>query len=352
MPASAKKNEDHYRLLFNSLNDAVFVNYITRDNTFSNFIEVNEVACNALAYSRDELFKRNLYMSLPRRDLNLIGSVIVELNQTGQAVFESFLLNRHRKPIPVEISAHRFIFNGKEAILSIARDITERKNTEDKLRASETRLRDLASRLQIIREEERTMIAREIHDELGQALSVLKIRVSLLAKKLKAKDKEISSQLDNLCGMIDQTVESVQKISSKLRPGLLDELGLTAALQWQAQEFEKETGIQCRYSLPQNDLSLDKDQITAIFRIFQEALTNVARHANAQKVSVYMKTENNYLSLEVTDNGNGITQQQIDNPKSLGLLGMRERAMILGGELSIYGVRGEGTNVKLLIPYQ
>lgn len=216
--------------------------------------------------------------------------------------------------------------------------------------ATSQQLRNLSSRLQTIREEERTMIAREIHDELGQVLTVLKIQISLLSNKLREDQSYLKEKIESASRVIDRTVESVQRISAKLRPGILDDLGLIPAIEWQAQDFQESTGINCRLSLLKEEVEMDQEKSTAIFRIFQEALTNVARHASADMIYVGMRTEEKNLVLEIEDNGRGITREQLHDSRSLGLLGMRERAYILGGTVIITGKPGMGTSVKVSMP--
>ena len=235
-------------------------------------------------------------------------------------------------------------------MLSIARDITERKQAEEKLKKSSKLLRDLATHLQTVREEERTLIAREIHDELGQVLTVLKIQLSLLGNKLNPEQTSLKEKVNLLTDLIDQSVESVQKISSQLRPTILDELGLNAAIEWQTEEFEKLTNIKCFLVLPKDDLKLNSKKSTAIFRIFQEALTNIARHSNANNVTISLLTNQSNISLEIADNGIGISVEQIKDFKSLGIHGMEERAMILGGRVTFDSFSGKGTKVKVEIP--
>lgn len=235
-------------------------------------------------------------------------------------------------------------------VLSIIKDITERKKAEFELKESTIQLRNLASHLQSIREEERRMIAREIHDELGQVLTVLKIQISLLSNKLRVDQTEIKEKIFSVSQVIDQTVETVQRITSKLRPGILDDLGLFPAIEWQAQDFESKTGIICDCELPAEDIELEQEKVTAVFRIFQEALTNVARHANANTVRVRVKTEGELLRVRITDNGKGITAKEIADYNSLGLLGMKERAMLFNGEVKISGEPNKGTSVSVTIP--
>jgi signal transduction histidine kinase len=150
--------------------------------------------------------------------------------------------------------------------------------------------------------------------------------------------------------LIDETIQTVRRISTELRPGILDDLGLVAAVEWAAEEFQARTGTKCHISLPRADLTLDPERATAVFRIFQETLTNVARHANATEVDVRLAYDQRDVSLEVRDNGNGISEEQLAAADSLGLLGMLERALLLGGELTIDGVPGKGTTVRVRIP--
>jgi signal transduction histidine kinase len=209
-----------------------------------------------------------------------------------------------------------------------------RKN--ERLRESEEKLRRLAAHLISVREEERTHIAREIHDELGQVLTGLKMEVTWLAKRLK--EKPLIEKTDSMCKLIDSSVQTVRKIATGLRPEVLDEMGLVAAVAWQAKEFQKRTGIRCRSKLP-SESKFDLDVSTTVFRIFQEILTNVARHSRATQVA-----------LEVVDNGIGIPAADLNGRKSLGLLGMHERALLFGGEVKITGTPGQGTRVAVTIP--
>ncbi|MGD9489244.1 MAG: PAS domain S-box protein [Calditrichaceae bacterium] len=344
------ESEKKFRMIFNNANDAVFVSQLTPDDQPGEFIEVNDIACRRLGYSKEELINLPQQTIFPPSQINEFDRIVNRLKKERHVIFESLHLTKDRRQISVEISSHLFEFNGTPTVLSIARDITERKRAEENLKKSGEQLRNLASHLQTIREEERIMIAREIHDELGQVLTVLKIQLSLLLNKLDGDKFEFKDKFDSISNLIDQAVESVQRISTKLRPGILDELGLIPAIEWQAQEFQEKTGIICKCSLPPENILIDKTKSTAIFRIFQEALTNVARHANAKKISVIFKQENGHLQLDITDNGDGISQSQINDARSLGLLGMKERAVLLGGTVQINGVSGKGTNVKVIMP--
>ncbi|MBN1840742.1 MAG: response regulator [Deltaproteobacteria bacterium] len=226
----------------------------------------------------------------------------------------------------------------------------ERKEAEEELRKSREELRNLSAYLQSATEQERTSIAREIHDDLGQALTALKMDLSWLGKRLPGDQKSLIDKTESMSKLIDATIQTVQRLSARLRPGLLDDLGLTAAIEWQVKEFENRTGTKCELTRSRDDFPQDRDLCTAVFRIFQETLTNVARHANATNVKITLKEELDKLVLEVTDNGKGITENQISDPKSFGLIGIRERARFFNGEVKISGMQDKGSTVRVSIP--
>ncbi|MGB5849426.1 MAG: sensor histidine kinase, partial [Ignavibacteriaceae bacterium] len=181
-------------------------------------------------------------------------------------------------------------------------------------------------------------------------LTVLKIQITLLSNKLRDDQQELKDKIISASNMIDDTVEKVQRITAKLRPYILDELGLIPAIEWQAQEFQDVTGIKCSFILPTDELFLDSEKSTAIFRIFQEALTNIARHSKAKLISISIQKKVDNIILKIKDNGVGIMQEQTKDFKSLGIIGMKERALILGGEVAIEGTPGKGTEVRVEIP--
>jgi signal transduction histidine kinase len=221
---------------------------------------------------------------------------------------------------------------------------------EQELHRSFGQLRELAARLQSVREEERARVAREIHDELGQALTAIKIDLAFLLRALRADQKQEWEKAESILKLVDQTILSVRRIGTELRPGILDDLGLVAAVEWAAEEFEARTGTKCRLDLPDDDIVIDPERTTAIFRIFQETLTNITRHAEATHVDGRLGREGGNIMLEVRDNGRGIGEEELSTGRSLGILGMRERALLLGGELTISGTPGKGTIVRLRIP--
>ncbi|MEN8264034.1 MAG: histidine kinase [Nitrospirota bacterium] len=240
--------------------------------------------------------------------------------------------------------------NRVTGIIHIASDITKRKQSERELRDSRKKLRNLTSYLLSVREEERAEIAREIHDELAQSLTSLKMDLFLLEKKLRGDQKSAHELRKSMSKTVDMTVDTVKRISSDLRPGLLDDLGLLAAVKWQAARFQDRTGIACKITRNSEISSLDQKRSITIFRIFQEALTNVFRHAKAKEVKVNFKINAGKLLMEIRDNGRGITEEQISDPESLGLIGIQERVNLLRGKVEIIGIKNKGTTVTTEIP--
>ncbi len=231
------------------------------------------------------------------------------------------------------------------------RDITAHRRTEASLRTSREELRAFANRLDQVREEERTRVAREIHDELGQALTILKLDLAWLQAKTSVEyttRKKIKSMISD----VDQTIECVRKIVSELRPSILDEMGLTAALEWQVSQFQQRTGICSSFECSSEDFKLSPDSAAALFRVVQEAMTNIVRHANAREARVALKPSRGVLRIAITDDGKGLSRQQINNRKSFGIVGMRERVHRIGGEFNIFSGPGKGTRLEVWVPLQ
>jgi PAS domain S-box-containing protein len=234
--------------------------------------------------------------------------------------------------------------------LELRSEIAERQRAEQQLTNSRDELRAFAARLQKVREEERTYIAREIHDELGQVCTAIKMDLALIGNKLTARQSRLRGKVEAATQLVDGMIVTLRRIASELRPTTLDDLGLQAALESHAQEFESRTGIRCSVTLPQEPLMLDKDRSTAIFRIFQESLTNVARHSHATSVEARFFHEPHRLIFQIVDNGTGFDPESAKAGKSLGLIGMQERALLLGGEFKTEGKPGAGTTVTLTLP--
>lgn len=237
-------------------------------------------------------------------------------------------------------------------------DLAEQKIDDKKFNASEIQLRSLATRLLAVHEEERTRIARELHDEFGEMLTALRIDLSLLEKMVSRTIGEplarisFFEKINGISELLEKAIRSARRIITELRPAVLDELGLLTAIQWQALEFENRTGIQCRFGRIERELSLDKETATSVFRILQEALTNVAMHASASVVTVSLQIVGENMVMEVQDNGKGMQEDKQKDPASTGILSIRERVLALKGEFEIRSKPGEGTALSISVPYK
>ena len=240
--------------------------------------------------------------------------------------------------------------DGSSMVLELGIDITQRKIIEDELKESREKLRNLYAHLQLAVEAERTKIAREIHDEFGTILTALNIDLSWLEKKLPGDQHTLIERINKDVELINSAIKVVQRISSELRPGVLDYLGLSSAVEWQVKEFGNRTGIDWDISIDMKISDLDKDISIALFRILQESLTNIARYAEASKIKVNLAETDSILTLDVIDDGKGISEEQLSDPHSLGILGMRERVQYLGGDINIKGVPNKGTRVTVRVP--
>jgi signal transduction histidine kinase len=231
-----------------------------------------------------------------------------------------------------------------------SREVERLLNNILKWEHSLAQLRALAARLQTVREDERTRAARDIHDELGYALAAIKLEFAGLLRDLPADDGQVDQRSQSILKLLDSAIQSIRRVATELRPAILDDLGLVNAVEWVAEEFQARTGTKVQITLPRVDLAIDRERATALFRILQEALTNVAQHANATQVSIRLAQEDGILILEVHDNGQGITTDQLSAITSLGILGMRERSLLLGGDLIVSGVPAFGTTVTVRLP--
>lgn len=235
--------------------------------------------------------------------------------------------------------------------LGIQRDITNRHRTQEEVARSREELRALAAKLETAREEERTRIAHQVHDELGQALTGLKLDLAWMEQRLaQCAPPDVTARGRNVLARMDRLMEAVRQIVTELRPSVLDHLGLPAAIEWQAQDFASRTGLALDLEIAAPNEHATDELSSPVFRMLQEALTNVARHANATRVGVTYRRDARMLSLDVTDNGRGITAKELRGTNSLGLLSLRERAIACGGTLEITGAPGRGTTVSLRVP--
>jgi PAS domain S-box-containing protein len=269
---------------------------------------------------------------------------------SGEKRIEKPARNKKGELFWIQVSAKPVIIDGKlKFFLSNWVDITERKRAEEQLSRLNEELRNLSAHLDSVREEERGNISRVIHDELGQALTAMKMDICWLRKNLNHSEQSLFKVMDSTLGLIDKTFKKVRWISTVLRPTWLDDLGLPDTMEWLVEEFQEMTDNKCEISIDRK-LNLDKQRSTTIYRIFQEALTDIFRHSKATRVWISLKKKNNLAILSVVDNGMGISKRQISNPRSFGIIGMRERVKFLGGNFEISGAKNQGTSIFITIP--
>jgi PAS domain S-box-containing protein len=291
------------------------------------------------------------------------ANVVVTALRNSKGILQGFakvtrdMTDKHGKEEQLEKAKEllELRFRQRTAVLAqvnheLRTEIGDRQRAEEQSKASLEQLRSLAGRLQSVREEERTSIAREIHDELGQSCTALKMDLALIGRKATRKQTQLRAKVESATKLIDEMIATLRRIASELRPRTLDDLGLNVALEGHALEFQNRTGIRCQVTLPEVPLVLDRDRSTAIFRIFQESLTNVARHSQATRVEARLEREANSLIFWVHDNGIGFDPEAVKSRGALGLIGMRERALLLNGELKMEGAPGDGTTLTLRIP--
>jgi PAS domain S-box-containing protein len=352
---TTRKRAEGSLKLFRALIDQSNDGFEVVDPDTGRFLDVNETSCRQSGYTREEL----LSMRVPdieavAVDFSSWPKLVKEIRRAGFKIHEGRHRRKDGSTFPIEISV-RYVKLDRDYLIAVVRDITERKQAEEAFKNSQSQMRALSVRLQSVREEESERIAREIHDELGQALTTLDMDLIWLQQKLETeKSPLLHSQFKRRTrttrSLLEATVRSVQRISAELRPAMLDDLGLSATLEWQADEFGNRTGIRCRWRSKPVTARLNRDQATALFRIFQEILTNVARHARARSVSLKLVQSHCELILEVVDDGKGFNEGKLLAHKSLGLLGMRERAAFIGGRFEVCSALGKGTKITVTVP--
>jgi two-component system sensor histidine kinase UhpB len=345
-------SEQKYRHLFESMSDAAFL----VAEASGKIIDVNPQAELLLDRARVEIIgqsQRELFPSPTEPPPFLFPPGETISGETGN--YEVEIVRRDGTTVPTDLRFSRFELHGHNLLL-LFRNIARRRQAEKQLRDSREQLRALAARLQAVREEERTRVAREIHDELGQMLTAIKMDLRWIENDLEQlDDSRLNPLLDKAVEateLTDALAKSVQRIAAELRPGILDRLGLVMALAHEAEQFEQRTGIRCRFKAPEEELLLPVESVTAVFRIFQEAMTNVARHAKASAVEIELELQPGFLLLKIRDNGGGIKAADLLGNRSLGMLGMQERARHLGGEIDFNSDAAGGTVVTLQIPHR
>ena len=350
LAAAAQESDEHVRAMVNTTLDAV----VTVDGG-QQVIVFNPAAERMFGYRADEVCGGPLQRLLPSRFHAVHEHNVAAFQQSGvssrtkDARMEIVGLRKDGTEFPLESTVARVTVGGQTLFTAILRDISERRRAENDLRESHRQLRELASSLQQVREEERTSIARELHDELGQQLLRLRMDLSWLSGRLKDATPVLQDKVTEMKRFVEGTVDAVRRVTTRLRPPLLDELGLADAARWQLDEFAQRTGIEVISGIDIEDDTLGEQVAINIFRILQESLTNVARHAGATQVHVALAMSDGELALDVRDNGRGTDGS--DTPSlGHGLVGIRERTLLLGGRMTLFSAQGKGFTVSVRMP--
>ena len=348
-----RDNVERLRTIYDSAQDGILI----ADAETHQFVDANNKLCDMLGYSVTEICELGVSNIHPAVSLDYVIEQF-EKQLRGEMLLASDLPVKRKDGTVfyADINSTAITLQDKPCLMGIFRDVTERKRLTREIEKSHSQLHALAESLITIREEEQTRIARELHDQLGHALTGLKMDLTWLNKRIPDIQKEeqfpmIQSKITGMLNVTDETVKSVRHICTELRPGMLDNLGLIPTIEWELQEFQKRTGIQYDMDVL-TPISLDSHRGTIIYQIVQEALTNVIRHAQASKVSIFIVLEDGILIIEIADNGRGISETELADFRSLGLLGMQERATMIGGTVTVtnIGHARKGTTVRIMVP--
>jgi PAS domain S-box-containing protein len=343
-----RESETHFRELIENADDIIY-----ETDVQGRFSFINPNAQRLLKYSTEEAIGQHFRMVIQPDWRERVESFYIDQfkSRNVSSYFEFPVVTKDGAIIWLGQNVRMVIENDRVVkSQAFCRNITERRKWEHELEQSRKQLRELSNHLQTAREAERSKISREIHDELGASLTALKMDLSWHGDKLGKTDPKLAEKLADMINKVDDCIGTVRKIATDLRPSILDNLGLWAAIEWQAQELQNRMKIPCELKMSVQDLDMQQDEATAIFRIFQETLTNVARHSRATRVTIQVDATEHDVHMKISDNGKGMSEAELLNTQSLGLLGMYERAHTFGGEFSIRSEPGEGTVVSVHMP--
>lgn len=341
-----QKKIQHQILFEKDLSDTVInslpgVFYMFNDKM--KYVRWNKNLLTITGYTNEEMQYVNPVDFVPHDQREIVGAKIANVFLAGEDNVEADLQTKDKRRIPYFFTGMAIKYNDENCMMGVGIDISEKKRAQEELRR-------LANYLQNIREEERGRIAREIHDDLGQQLTGLKMDMSLILKKVQLNNNELKTKVEECIQVIDNTVNSVRRIATQLRPSILDDLGLAAALEWLSEEFEKRYHIKTHFSYGSFIKNINADTSIALFRIYQESLTNILRHSKATEVNATLSEEENILTLSVTDNGIGFDMDKLNTSTTLGLIGIKERTNLMGGTMHIESKKEEGTSLLINVP--
>jgi PAS domain S-box-containing protein len=360
VPGTAQESPDALDQLLGALVESASDALLVCDKS-QRIVRANSVCEQMFGYPRAALLGQPLVMLIPERFRSSHPQHVAHFGVTGKTIRRMggignearvFGVRANGEEFPIEASISHLKSDTNILYTVILRDITERIRHRDELEHSRARLRELYDGLQTIREEERKRIARELHDSLGQTLAALRIDISLLKNDLPADLLALKQRAAGIEDLLLNTIISVRRISADLRPRLLDDLGLTAAIESLAEDFSKRHGIACKLDLPNVEAALGDQAASSLFRMVQESLTNVVKHAHATEVTISVCIDGDSLKLRVKDNGRGIDESESRRSDSFGLIGMRERTWALGGGFDLISELGEGTTLIITVPLE
>lgn len=340
-----RESEDRYRSLFENSYDAIL---LTAPD--GQILAANTEACLMFGRTEDELRRMGRGVTLDLSDTRTLDAIQIR-ERTGRFRGELTLVRKDGEKFSAEVSSSVFVDrDGNRKTSMVIRDITERIRNEQALKFSMEQLHDLTARLESVREEERKSISHEVHDQLGQILTAVKMDILSLQAEVHPGDTRMDGRISSAVSLVDEAMKTARDVSARLRPGVLDYLGLVPAVEWEVERFQIRYGIQSRLYLPHPEPGFSEAQSTVLYRILQEALTNVARHSKADTVEISLFERQDEYVMGVADNGVGIRQEQVDDPRSFGLMSIRERLHPLGGRCVIRQRRVAGTEVIVNLP--
>jgi len=336
---SLRKSEEKYRNYIDHAPDGVFV----MDEN-GHFLEVNDAICRITGYSKNELLQMSVLDMLLEESKEEIKIQFINSPKSGS--LKADLAFKHKKGSNRWWSINAVVMDEKR-LLAFTKDITTRKKMEEDLKSSLNQLQQLSKYMEKARESERKTIARELHDDLGQALTAVKMDLGIIKQGVTDQDRIL--RISKASDLVGETITTVQRLTSQLRPEIIDDLGLEAAIKWYTKEFSQRHGIEIYLDMD-SEIPLSPDDSLTVFRIMQESLTNIARHSKANRVEISFSNDNGIIHFKISDNGVGIREDGLNSKKSFGIIGIKERAIALSGSCKIYSKNGEGTVIHLTFP--